>query len=135
MKTPIKEVGDAVEKLGEAIDENVTSVEEKMTKHNEAQANARELQKSALEQEDNFSKRAIHYLAYFWSAVAALYIFAVSFLPVPTDNTRVVDTVTGFLLGTIVAGIITFYFGSSYSSSVKTKQTDGLIGRLLNKKR
>lgn len=72
---------------------------------------ARELQKEALKQGDLFSKRFIYYLASFWSVTSVLYIFFTTFFKV--ENEHVLDTILGFLLGTIVATIINYFLGSS----------------------
>lgn len=79
---------------------------------------AREMQIAALNQDDLFSKRFIYYLAIFWSVIGGVYIFLVTFMEVV--NVRAADTVLGFLLGTIVATIINFFFGSSKGSKDKT---------------
>ena len=75
--------------------------------------NARELQIESLKQDDLFSKRFVYYFASFWSIIAAVYIIAVTFMTIPTANIRFVDTVIGFMLGTIVSTIIGYFFGSS----------------------
>lgn len=133
----IKEAGEgictAAEKIGGAIDENVTTREEVMQQNNSEMANARELQKVAFSQDDKFTKRAIYYLAFFWSGAAVAYIFFVSFFKIPENNQRLVDTITGFLLGTIIAAIINFFFGSSHGSQAKTQQMDGLIKRIFSR--
>jgi uncharacterized membrane protein YwzB len=72
---------------------------------------ARDLQKEALKQDDLFSKRFIYYLASFWSVTSVLYIFFTTFFKVA--NAHVLDTILGFLLGTIVATIINYFLGSS----------------------
>ena len=82
---------------------------------------ARDMQKVALQQDDTFSKRYVYYLATFWSFVAVGYIFLITFLTIPEANIRFADTTLGFLLGTIVATIINYFFGSSKSSSDKTQ--------------
>jgi hypothetical protein len=91
---------------------------------NQNTADARSLQKTALTQDDRFSKRYIYYLSTFWSVFAAVYISAVTFLDIPPENIRVVDTVIGFVLGTIVATIVNYFFGSSSGSATKNKLLD-----------
>lgn len=83
-------------------------------------ASARDMQKTALVQSDLFSKRFVYYLASFWSVVSALFIFFVFFVDIPDNSVRLIDTILGFLLGTIVASIIGFFFGSSSGSDKKT---------------
>jgi hypothetical protein len=81
---------------------------------------ARHMQEVALAQDDVFSKRFIYYLAAFWSIFAVVYICAITFLTIPETSVRFADTILGFLLGTIVATILQFFFGSSKSSKDKT---------------
>jgi hypothetical protein len=81
---------------------------------------ARDLQKVALQQDDLFSKRFVYYLATFWSVIGATYLFMATFTTVV--NPKMADTVLGFLLGTIVATIINFFFGSSQGSKDKANQ-------------
>jgi multisubunit Na+/H+ antiporter MnhE subunit len=49
-----------------------------------------------------------------------VYICAITFLTIPENSVRFADTILGFLLGTIVATILQFFFGSSKSSKDKT---------------
>lgn len=60
-------------------------------------------------------------LAICWSGFGALYIIGITFFNIPTNNHRAVDTVLGFILGTIVSTIINFYFGSSKGSADKNE--------------
>ncbi len=85
-------------------------------------ANARNMQVEALRQEDLFSKRFIYYFSIFWSIFAAGYIGFITFGTIPTDNQRFADTILGFLLGTVVATILQFFFGSSMGSKEKDKR-------------
>ena len=79
----------------------------------EDRKDARQMQVAALQQKDRFSKRFIYYFALAWSLFAMLYVAAITFFPIPESSVRFADTVLGFLLGTCVAGIIQFFFGSS----------------------
>lgn len=82
-------------------------------------ADSRDMQKVALNQSDVFSKRFVYYLATFWSLFAACYIAFITFGKIPEDNQRFADTILGFLLGTIVATILQFFFGSTANSKDK----------------
>jgi len=85
-------------------------------------ANARNMQVEALRQEDVFSKRFIYIFATFWSLFAAGYIGFITFGHIPEDNQRFADTILGFLLGTVVATILQFFFGSSMGSKERDKR-------------
>jgi hypothetical protein len=83
-------------------------------------SNARHMQEVALQQDDSFAKHFIYYFATFWSCCAALYIGFITFGVIPEDNVRFADTILGFILGTVIASIMNFFFGSSKSSRDKT---------------
>jgi hypothetical protein len=85
-------------------------------------ANARNMQVEALRQDDLFSKRFIYIFATFWSIFAAGYIGFITFGTIPENNQRFADTILGFLLGTVVATILQFFFGSSMGSKEKDKK-------------
>lgn len=59
--------------------------------------------------------------AYMWSLSSIIYIFCVSFVAIPVSNVRVVDTIVGFLLGTIIAGLIGYFYGASHTSDTPPK--------------
>ncbi len=82
-------------------------------------ASARHMQEVALQQDDLFSKRFVYYLASGWSVFTCIYILIVSVMKIPDNSVRFVDTVLGFLLGTVVATIIQFFLGSSIGSKSK----------------
>jgi hypothetical protein len=88
--------------------------------HLENVKGARDMQAAALGQSDVFSKRFIYYFAAFWSVCAVVYIACITFATIPKDNVRFADTILGFLLGTVVATILNFFYGTSKSSQDKT---------------
>lgn len=45
--------------------------------------------------------------------LAAAYIACVTFIPIPKDNQSIVNTVLGFLLGSLVGTIVTYFYGAS----------------------
>lgn len=83
-------------------------------------ADARAMQIAALNQDDVFSKRFVMYLAVFWSVFAVAYISFITFGNIPAANVRFADTILGFILGTVIATVLNFFFGSSQSSKDKT---------------
>ncbi len=80
---------------------------------------ARNMQMEALKQSDVFSKRYIYYLTSFWSIIAGVYLFCVTFVEIA--NERAADTILGVLLGTIIASMIKYFFGNSKGSKDKTQ--------------
>jgi len=90
-------------------------------------ADARAMQVETLKHGDKFSKRFIYYFAAFWSVGAALYIAFITFGNIPESNIRFADTILGFILGTIIATIIQFFFGSSQGSKDKEEALEAAV--------
>ena len=84
-------------------------------------ADARAMQVAALNQSDLFSKRFTMYLTAFWSVCAAIYIGFITFSVIPDTNVRFADTILGFILGTVIATMLNFWFGSSIGSKEKAE--------------
>lgn len=84
-------------------------------------ADARAMQVAALNQSDVFSKRFTMYLTTFWSICAAIYIGCITFVDIPMGNVRFADTILGFILGTVIATMLNFWFGSSIGSKEKAE--------------
>lgn len=96
--------------------------------------NARDLQKAALAQNDLFAKRFIYYLAIFWSVAAVLYIGFITFAEIPEANVRFADTILGFLLGTLIATIMNFFYGSSRGSATKGQVLEDVVSKVAGDK-
>jgi hypothetical protein len=119
-KTGIELKPDMSESDIKALRESAMKHEEFMVEQaNKNTADARAMQVAALNQDDTFSKRFVMYLATFWSIMAVIYIFLITFTNIPETNVRFADTILGFLLGTVVATIINFFLGSSAGSKAK----------------
>jgi hypothetical protein len=81
---------------------------------------ARQMNQESMKSDDPIVRRFIYFYALFWSVCSAVYIGFITFGEIPKDNVRFADTILGFLLGTIVATIINFFYGSSKGSQDKT---------------
>jgi membrane protein required for beta-lactamase induction len=88
---------------------------------------ARHMQETALQQDDKFAKHFIYWFAWFWSVGSMAYFFAITFGQVPPSGKDFGNIILGFLLGTAVATIISFFYGSSKSSKDKTDAMKGAI--------
>ena len=101
-------------------------IEEKKVGIEELQAymadtkDARNMQIQALKSDDPFVRRFIYYFAIFWSLASAAYIGFITFGEIPEKNVRFADTILGFVLGTLIATIVQFFYGSSKGSQDKT---------------
>jgi membrane protein required for beta-lactamase induction len=92
---------------------------------NEDRDSARHMQETALNQDDKFAKHFIYWFAWFWSVGSMAYFFAITFGQVPASGKDFGNIILGFLLGTAVATIISFFYGSSKSSKDKTEAMKG----------
>lgn len=64
------------------------------------------------------------FLAFVVYLSAMGYVFAASFLTIPTENQRTIDTAIGFAFG-IVTSVASYYFGSSQGSADKDRKQNG----------
>jgi len=80
----------------------------------EDRQDARDMQKTALKQDDKFSKRFVPVLGAAVILVCLGYAVAITFIPIPENNIRFADTTLGFALGTGIATILNFFFGTSH---------------------
>jgi hypothetical protein len=92
--------------------------------------NAREMQMTALKQDDLFAKRFVYYFATAIFALTAVYIAAITFATIPDKNLRFADTILGFLLGTLLATIINFFYGTSKSSQNKDATVSAMVSHI-----
>ena len=92
---------------------------------NQDRDSARHMQETALTQDDKFAKHFIYWFAWFWSVGSMAYFFAITFGQVPSSGKDFGNIILGFLLGTAVATIISFFYGSSKSSKDKTDALKG----------
>lgn len=85
-------------------------------------ADARAMQVAALNQEDLFSKRFVYVFAAAWSIFTMIYATAITFFPPITEAGKAnAATIIGFLLGTAVASIFSYLYGSTKGSAEKTR--------------
>jgi hypothetical protein len=87
---------------------------------NEDRASARHMQEVALQQESWFAKNFLYLFTSIWSIFAMAFFAMASFYSIPDANTRIVDTIIGVLIGTVLTGFFNFFFGSSKGSKDKT---------------
>lgn len=87
---------------------------------NEDRASARHMQEVALQQESWFAKNFLYLFTSIWSIFAMSFFAVASFSSIPESNTRIVDTIIGVLIGTVLTGFFNFFFGSSKGSKDKT---------------
>lgn len=90
-------------------------------------SSARGMQVEALKQDSWFAKNFVYLFATFWTVAVVVYIGFVTFGNIPEGNVRFADTILGFLLGTVIATIMNFFMGTSYSSRLKDESINKLV--------
>ena len=85
-------------------------------------ADARAMQVQAIQSDDPLVRRFVYYFITFWSLFSAGFIPTIVFLNIPEENIRFVDTILGFMLGTMVSSMFAFLLGSSLGSRNKDKK-------------
>jgi hypothetical protein len=115
---------------GEATKEDYAKWNAEAAKHEEFMAEmdlknmegARNMQLAAMQSEDPLVRRFVYFFIAFWSVLSAAYIGSITFVDIPDENVRFADTILGFVLGTMVAGMFQFLLGSSLGSRNKDKK-------------
>ncbi|GAL22962.1 phage protein [Vibrio maritimus] len=80
----------------------------------EDKQHAREQQVEVLKHaKGRVSREFIYWYAWFMSISSMVYFAAITFVPIPESSTRFADTILGFMLGTVLGGIVTFFYGAS----------------------
>ena len=62
-----------------------------------------------------FDRRFLAYFAILIVVAGMAFVFAVTFMVVPKDNQQYASTALGFILGTLLAAPIGFFYGASKS--------------------
>ena len=126
-------VGKVIEAVGNAADSLLTSDDERNKAEIEMRRidgdtekayladvdSARRMQMEALKQDDLFAKRFVYWFSIAWSLFAMVFLLSTTFMDIPEKNIRTVDTVLGFLLGTAISSIFSYFLGTSYTSRRK----------------
>jgi len=115
---------------GEATKEDYAKWSAEAAKHEEFMAEmdlknmqgARDMQLKAMDSDDPLVRRFVYFFIAFWSVLSAAYIGCITFVDIPDENVRFADTILGFVLGTMVAGMFQFLLGSSLGSRNKDKK-------------
>lgn len=74
---------------------------------------ARYLQAQTLNKTGWLARNFIYLYASFWAIFSAFYFAGVTFLALPPNSLRFADLILGFIMGTVIGGIISFFYGAS----------------------
>ena len=133
-------VGSIVETVGKLASDLITTDKERLAAENEAKRidadveksylsdkdSARKMQVASLAQDDVFSKRFVYYFSAGWSLFAMFFMAMVTMADIPKENISNVNIILGFLLGTAVASIFSFFLGTTQASKNKDSTIQSL---------
>lgn len=85
-------------------------------------ANARDMQQNILNSNSVnwLSRNFIYLFASFWSVMSSGLLISIIFCDIPPENQRYADTIIGFILGTLITSILSYFFGNNIRDAVKT---------------
>ena len=126
-------IGKVIESVGNAADSLLTSDDERNKAEIEMRKidgelekayladtdSARKMQVAALQQDDVFSKRFVYYFSIGWSVFAMVFMAVATLADIPEKNASTVSTILGFLLGTAVSSIFSFFLGTTQANKTK----------------
>ena len=67
--------------------------------------------------------RYVFWLASFIITIGFIYIFSITWLPIPDANVRIADTITGVFIGTIIVTVINHFFSKDRQQSATANTT------------
>lgn len=135
-ESPIKAVLDVIRGGELTPEETAKAIELAQIDHEEYLAdledrkNARAMQIEALKSDDKFAKRFIYYYAAAMTAMVFFVIAMLFFVEIPEDNKRIIDMVMGVIVGTGLAGVFNFFFGSSEGSKSKENAISSVLSKI-----
>jgi len=71
--------------------------------------------------EKSKTERLVLYMACAVMAIGFAYLFLVTFYPIPESGIEHAKTITGFILGVAVSTLISYFWGSSKGSAMKSE--------------
>jgi MFS superfamily sulfate permease-like transporter len=82
-----------------------------------------------MDKESIWTKNFVSLFAFYVFSVAALFLFLATFLSLPEGNQRIVDTIIGFLLGSVIGPIVVWAFRSS-KAQVDREEQERIVQRV-----
>jgi uncharacterized membrane protein len=82
-----------------------------------------------MDKESILIKNFIPLFAFYVFSVAALFLFLATFRSVPEGNQRIVDTIIGFLLGSVIGPIVVWAFRSS-KAQIDREEQERIVQRV-----
>lgn len=76
-----------------------------------------------MEQKDHFTK--IFWYVVGCSFLGLVYVFMITFTPIPKENIRFADTALGFFLGTLIANCVNYLVGGNPGQAKKVDPAAG----------
>ena len=89
-------------------------------------ADARKMQQTIIASDNGgwLSKNYIYLFASFWSIMSAGLLISIIFCNIPPENQRYADTIIGFILGTLITSILSYFFGNNIRNAFSKTTID-----------